>query len=315
MIQKAIFAGGCFWCMVKPFDRYQGVQKVEVGYTGGHVVNPTYEQVCSGLTGHTEAVQITFDDTFIKYTDLLTIFWQQIDPTDEGGQFYDRGSSYITAIFYTNEEQLNQAKESLEKLQKSGRFDKPIKTKILPAKPFYLAEDYHQNYYQKNPFHYYRYAKGSGRMDYLEKTWKESTFSTDHLTPLQYQVTQKGATEPPFRNEFWDFFEDGIFVDIIDGTPLFSSLDKFDSDCGWPSFSKPIQDISIVEKDDFSHGMTRTEVKSLHSNAHLGHVFDDGPLDKGGLRYCINSASLKFVPKNKMKEMGYEKYLVLFDKK
>lgn len=167
--EKATFAGGCFWCMVKPFDSYDGIESVVSGYTGGHVPNPTYEQVCSETTGHYEAVQITFQPDVFPYEKLLEIFWSQIDPTDAGGQFFDRGQSYQTAIFYHSEEQRLAAEKSKKELGNSGKFDKPIATKIVEAKPFYLAEDYHQDYYKKNPAHYNRYSVGSGRAGFIEK--------------------------------------------------------------------------------------------------------------------------------------------------
>ncbi|MGO1060065.1 peptide-methionine (S)-S-oxide reductase MsrA [Planococcus sp. FY231025] len=171
MTEKATFAGGCFWCMVKPFDSYDGIESVVSGYTGGHVPNPTYEQVCSETTGHYEAVQITFQPEVFPYEKLLDVFWSQIDPTDEGGQFFDRGQSYQTAIFYHSEEQRIAAEKSKKELGESGKFDKPIATKILEAKPFYLAEDYHQDYYKKNPAHYNRYSVGSGRAGFIERNW------------------------------------------------------------------------------------------------------------------------------------------------
>ena len=169
--EKATFAGGCFWCMVKPFDSYDGVESVVSGYTGCHVPNPTYEQVCSETTGHYEAVQITFQPEVFPYEKLLDVFWSQIDPTDAGGQFFDRGQSYQTAIFYHTEEQRLAAEKSKKELGESGKFDKPIATKILEDKPFYLAEDYHQDYYKKNPAHYNRYSVGSGRAGFIEKNW------------------------------------------------------------------------------------------------------------------------------------------------
>lgn len=170
-IEKATFAGGCFWCMVKPFDSYDGIESVVSGYTGGDLPNPTYEQVCSETTGHYEAVEITFQPDVFPYEKLLDIFWTQIDPTDGGGQFFDRGQSYQTAIFYHTEEQKLAAEKSKQELDNSGKYEKPVATKILPAKPFYLAEEYHQDYYKKNPAHYNRYSVGSGRAGFIEKNW------------------------------------------------------------------------------------------------------------------------------------------------
>ncbi len=313
--EKATFAGGCFWCMVAPFEDLPGIVEVVSGYTGGHKENPTYEEVCSDTTGHVEAVQITYNPDIFPYEKLLELYWQQIDPTDAGGQFHDRGQSYQTAIFYHTEEQRQLAEASKAALAASGRFDKPIVTPILLTKPFYAAEEYHQNYHKKNPGHYKRYRKGSGREDFLEKVWAPKTDKTDlkqRLTPLQYEVTQNNATEPPFQNEFWDHHGEGIYVDIVSGEPLFSSRDKYDSGCGWPSFTRPIRDYSIKEKLDLSHMMVRTEVRSKSSDSHLGHVFDDGPGPEG-LRYCINSAALRFVPKEELEEQGYGEYKVLFE--
>jgi peptide methionine sulfoxide reductase msrA/msrB len=301
--------------MVTPFEELPGIVSIVSGYTGGHKPNPTYEEVCSETTGHVEAVQITFNPDIFPYEKLLELFWQQIDPTDAGGQFYDRGSSYQTAIFYHSEEQREKAEVSKQALERSGRFDKPIVTPILPAGPFYEAEDYHQDYHKKNPGHYKRYRKGSGRDDFLEKHWAPKINKEElkqRLTPLQYEVTQNNATERPFQNEFWDHHGDGIYVDIVSGEPLFSSTDKYDSGCGWPSFTRPIRDYSIKEKLDLSHMMVRTEVRSKDSDSHLGHVFDDGP-GPNGLRYCINSAALRFIPKEDLDKEGYSEYKVLFE--
>lgn len=313
MIKLATFAGGCFWCMVKPFDRYEGVIKVKSGYIGGHVENPTYEQVCSDTTGHVEAIQITYDDEKIKYEELLDIFWKQIDPTDSGGQFNDRGHKYKTAIFYHDDNQRELALKSKSELENSNLFDSKIVTEIIKATKFYEAEDYHQDYYKKNPNHYYMYYVGSGRYKFTKDNWDRKNINREQLkrelTPIQFEVTQNDKTELPFENEYYDKKDEGIYVDIVSGEPLFTSKDKFDSGCGWPSFTKPINSNSLIEKGDFSHGMFRTEVRSKKANSHLGHVFEDGPKEQGGLRYCINSASLKFIPKEKMKEKGYEKYL------
>lgn len=304
MKKLATFAGGCFWCMVKPFNEYEGVESVISGYTGGYIENPTYEEVCTDLTGHIEAIQITFDDEIISYKELLDIYWSVIDPTQVGGQFADMGHHYKTVIFYHDENQKEEAEKSKEELGQSGLYSKPIATEIRKAETFYEAEDYHQYYYKKNPDHYNRYYQGSGRAKHIEKVWAKK-----NLTPLQYEVTQNSATEPPFDNEYYDNFESGIYVDIISGEPLFASKDKFESGCGWPSFAKPLGKGILSFYEDYSHNMERVEVKGNKSGAHMGHVFEDGPEEMGGLRFCINSASLRFIPKEKMKEEGYEEYL------
>ncbi|GGJ85226.1 peptide-methionine (R)-S-oxide reductase [Lentibacillus kapialis] len=314
--ELATFAGGCFWCMVEPFDERPGIENVVSGYTGGHVEAPTYEQVCSDTTGHVEAVQITFNPDIMSYEQLVDTFWQQIDPTDSGGQFNDRGESYQTAIFYHNDTQQQIAEQSKQKLEQSGKFSRPIVTPILPAKRFYRAEEEHQDYYKKQSFHYRLYKKGSGREDFIKENWKHGTDKSElkaKLTPIQYSVTQENGTERPFANEYWDNEDEGIYVDLISGDVLFSSHDKFDANCGWPSFTKPADPYQIKEKTDTSHGMIRTEVRSRNADSHLGHVFEDGPQDKGGLRYCMNSAAMKFIPKEELKEKGYENYLYLFD--
>lgn len=313
--ELATFAGGCFWCMVTPFNELPGIKRVVSGYTGGHKENPSYEEVCSGTTGHTEAVQIEFDPDIFPYEKLVDLFWKQIDPTDPDGQFADRGPSYRAAIFYHNEEQKRIAEESKRRLDESGIFDKPVVTEIVPATVFYPAEEYHQDFYRKNPFRYKTYRKGSGRDAFIEKHWKlpkDPDELKKRLTPIQYEVTQNNATEPPFRNEFWDHKEEGIYVDIVSGEPLFSSLDKFDSGCGWPSFTRPLLSSNIDERLDLSHGMVRIEVRSKGADSHLGHVFDDGP-EPTGLRYCINSAALRFIPKDRLEEEGYGEFKALFE--
>ncbi|SFF60994.1 peptide methionine sulfoxide reductase msrA/msrB [Halobacillus alkaliphilus] len=315
-LKIATFAGGCFWCMVEPFDKRPGIDSIVSGYTGGHTENPTYMEVITEQTGHKEAVQITYDPSVFPYERLVELFWQQIDPTDDGGQFADRGESYTTAIYYHDEEQRQIAEASKQQLIESDKFKQPIVTPILPAETFYPAEDKHQNYHKKNAFHYKRYKKGSGRAGFIKEHWgykKDQEELKKRLSDIQYKVTQEDATERPFQNAYHDYDEEGIYVDVVSKKPLFSSKDKYDAGCGWPSFTKPIETQEVKEKMDTSHGMRRTEVRSEYADSHLGHLFDDGPKEQGGMRYCINSAALEFVPKREMEEKGYGYLTHLFE--
>ena len=352
-IEKAIFAGGCFWCEEANFEKnYPGIIDVVSGYTGGHVDNPTYRQVNTHTTGHREAIEVTFDANEITYNDLLEIYWRTINPTDAGGSFYDRGDTYTSAIFVANAEQRKLAEASKKRLMESGRFQQPIVTQILDAKTFWPAEDYHQNYHVTHPKEYQAYRNASGRDAYIARVWgKDAVYKipkrmksahvmmpmpksaanvqwTDapmpnykkpsdaelrmRLTPLQYWVTQEDGTEPPFKNPYWNEHREGIFVDVVSGEPLFSSKDKFESGTGWPSFSKPLVPGNVVEEVDKSHGMTRMEVASKHAGSHLGHMFNDGP-PPTGIRYCTDSASLHFIPKDQLEAKGYGFFKSQFD--
>lgn len=332
--QKEIYlAGGCFWGTEHFMKQIRGVEETQVGYANSTVERPTYRQVCSGQTNAAETVKVIYDPAKVKLSLLLDLYFKTIDPTALNRQGNDRGTQYRTGIYYTDSVDFPVIEEALRKLAR--QYSRPLAVEVKPLTNFYPAEGMHQDYLDKNPGGYCHINPALFDMarqanpELTEEARKSDDADTVAHTPYrrpddatlkktlsaeQYAVTQKNATEPPFRNAYWNEHREGIYVDITTGEPLFVSTDKFDSGCGWPSFSRPISEALIEERRDTTHGMQRVEVRSKTGDAHLGHVFNDGPRDRGGLRYCINSASLRFIPKEKMKEEGYGEYLPLLGK-
>lgn len=339
-MKTAYFAGGCFWCTESDFEKYVDAESVVSGYMGGDVDNPTYSQVARGETGHREAVKVVYDPQKISYRQLVLILLGETDPTDIGGSFYDRGHQYTSAVYYQDDDEKERAEEVIRELETAGIFGSPIVTSVEKAGTFWVAEDYHQNYHSKNPLQYAYYRNASGRDAYIASVWEEGVFSTffdkyaverivgehdwknfkkpsdaqlqNSLTEIQYYVTQKEGTEAPFNNEYWDNHEEGIYVDVVSGEPLFSSLDKYDSGTGWPSFLRPIEYSFVTESQDYSLIIPRTEIRSVYADSHLGHIILDGPEENNKIRYCMNSAALRFIPKENLEIEGYGQFLSQF---
>ncbi|WEV59930.1 peptide-methionine (S)-S-oxide reductase MsrA [Bifidobacterium sp. ESL0728] len=307
--QTAYFAGGCFWGIERYFQGVDGVTDTQVGYAQSRKANPTYEEVCSGATDAAETVRVSYDTKRVTLRTLTLLFLDVIDPFSVNQQGNDTGRQYRSAMFCLDEVQKAIYEKALQQLAaREGREPAVI---VEPLRNFYPAETYHQDYLDKNPGGYChipvaKLLNVGKRQRYIERVWD--------LDPEQYAVTQEAATERPFTNKYDQNFEPGIYVDVVSGEPLFLSTDKFDAGCGWPAFSKPIDASALTEhRDTKLPGRPRIEIRTANSQIHLGHVFDDGPQERGGLRYCMNSASLRFVPRDQMETQGYGKYLKLLD--
>lgn len=325
---KTIYlAGGCFWGLEAYFQRINGVVDAISGYANGKTENPSYEDVIYRHTGHAETVKITYNPAQINLNDLLQYYFRVVDPTSVNRQGNDVGEQYRTGIYYTDATDQTIIQNAIKTEQ--SKYRAPIVVEVEPLRQFFAAEDYHQDYLAKNPNGYCHIDLNEADKPLEHPTTpttqnKASTQSESPkgfdaatyrkpsneelrkiLTPEQYAITQYADTERAFSHEYDHLFAPGIYVDIVSGEPLFSSRDKYNSRCGWPSFTKPINPQAIVEKDDYTYNMHRIEVRSRFADSHLGHVFPDGPTDRGGLRYCINGTSLRFIPYEKMEQEGY----------
>ena len=328
----ALLAGGCFWCVEADLEKVDGVISAVSGYASGSTKNPEYGNYAEG--GHREVVLVTYDPAKVSFDNLVEHLIKHSDPTDALGSFYDRGLQYAPAVYYGDDQEKQIAEKVISEIDGLRVYEKPLALMVLSRDVFWPAEEYHQDYYKKNPIRYTYYRNASGRDAFIKKHWGDKaglfarpnvamTGKTDwmryvrpsdavlreRLTPLQYKVTQEEGTERPFDNEYNTNKAEGIYVDIVSGEPLFSSKDKYDSGTGWPSFVKPITEDAVVLHEDRSLFSTRVEVRSRYADSHVGHVFDDGPKDRGGKRYCMNSAAMRFVPKDKMVAEGYGEYV------
>ena len=342
----AVFANGCFWCVESDLEKVPGVLSVVSGYSGGQGIQPTYENYAS--VGHREVVLVTYDPQVITYANLVEHIIKHGDPTDALGSFVDRGVSYAPAIYTANRDEVAAARAVIAAIDTAQVYKEPLAIPVLPRSDFYPAEDYHQDYAKNNPLRYGYYRSASGRTKFITETWGDrltrfefsarasapvdAIITPSHitpftmnswdnyqkpdtsvlkaqLTPIAFKVTQEDGTERPFDNPYDKNYEPGIYVDVVSGEPLFSSRDKYDSGTGWPSFVQPIHAGAITTHEDRKLFVTRVEVRSRHADSHLGHVFTDGPADRGGLRYCMNSAALRFIPKAEMEAAGYGLWL------
>ncbi len=342
---KIVVAGGCFWCTESEYGHQTGVIEATSGYADSATENPKYGDVSSGKVRAREAVEVIYDEKSISTARILEIYFRHIDPTDDGGQFADRGYQYSPVIYYFSDTQKSLATALIQKIETTGKFSSPVKVEVLPYTNFYAAEEYHQDYKDKNPVRYAAYREANGRNTFIRNNWQDDsphvkdifssqTSSTSTtimkqrhwedftkeekekklktLTELSIKVTQEEGTERAFTHEYNDNKRDGLYVDIVSGEPLFSSKDKYDSGTGWPSFVKPVATSSVTLHEDKGLFTSRTEVRSAIADSHLGHVFNDGPQDRGGMRYCMNGAALLFIPKEELETKGYGEYLALF---
>ena len=297
-------AGGCFWGLEEYFSRIKGVTATTVGYANGQVETTNYQLVKQ--TDHAETVHVTYDENLVSLREILLYYFRVIDPLSINKQGNDVGRQYRTGIYYTNDTDVPVINEVVKEQER--QFGQKIAVEVEPLRHYVLAEDYHQDYLKKNPGGYCHINVNDAYQPLVDPGQYEKPSENalkENLSEEAYQVTQHAATERPFHNEYFATFEEGIYVDVTTGEPLFFASDKFDSGCGWPSFTRPIAKDVIKYYQDKSHGMERIEVRSRSGNAHLGHVFTDGPQEQGGLRYCINSAALRFIKKEKMEQAGY----------